>query len=266
VQDALSLTAPPLSRSRIWWEIAIVLALSLGASAVYSVIALIYRYAKETPLSQQTATMNSSASPIEVFDFIYQFLGVVFALAPVVLVCFLLWNSKGPHLARLGLTGDRPWRDVGVGALLFAAVGIPGIFAYLGSKALNLGVTVVANPNDLTQYWWTIPMLALVALRAALQEEVIVIGYLYERLRELGFRRWTIIIGSALLRGSYHLYQGIGPFFANAVMGVAFGWLYTKYGRLLPLIVTHFLLDAAVFIGYPWAALTFPGLFGAPAK
>jgi uncharacterized protein len=42
---------------------------------------------------------------------------------------------------------------------------------------------------------------------------------------------------------------------------VLFGWLYTRYGRLLPLVVTHFLLDAAVFVGYAWAYVTFPTLF-----
>ncbi len=47
-------------------------------------------------------------------------------------------------------------------------------------------------------------------------------------------------------------------------MGIAFGWLYTRYGRLLPLVVTHFALDAAVFVGYPWAASAFPALFGLP--
>lgn len=85
-------------------------------------------------------------------------------------------------------------------------------------------------------------MLLLAALKAALEEEVIVIGYLYERLDELGWGRWRIILSSAVLRGSYHLYQGFGAFVANSAMGVLFGWLYTKYGRLLPLIITHFLL------------------------
>ena len=45
-------------------------------------------------------------------------------------------------------------------------------------------------------------------------------------------------------------------------MGIFFGWLYTRYGRLIPLVVAHFLLDAVIFIGYPWAAETLPALFG----
>jgi uncharacterized protein len=263
VQNAVSVTAPSPSRARLWWEIAIVLALSLGASAVYAIVYLSYLLVKTTPLSQQTATLNSSKSSLEVFDLIYQLLPIIFDLAPVALVAFILWRSSRPHLGRLGITFDRPGRDLGWGAALALIIGIPGLCAYLAAKALNLGVTVV--PSSLTDHWWTVPVLLLAAARAAIQEEVIVVGYLYERLGELRWGRWRIILSTAVLRGSYHLYQGFGAFIANTVMGVAFGWLYTKYGRLLPLVVTHFLLDAAVFVGYPWAAAAFPGLFAPPA-
>ena len=90
---------------------------------------------------------------------------------------------------------------------------------------------------------------------------MIVIGYLYARLGDLGWGRWQMILSTALLRGSYHLYQGFGAFIGNAVMGVVFGWIYTKWGRLLPLVITHALLDAVVFVGYPWVAHAFPQLF-----
>ncbi|MCY7326907.1 MAG: CPBP family intramembrane metalloprotease, partial [Microbacteriaceae bacterium] len=81
------------------------------------------------------------------------------------------------------------------------------------------------------------------------------------RLRLLGWGTWTIIVTTALFRGTYHLYQGPTAFIGNFAMGLLFGWLYAKGGRLLPLVVAHFLIDAAVFIGYPWAAVTFPALF-----
>jgi membrane protease YdiL (CAAX protease family) len=44
-------------------------------------------------------------------------------------------------------------------------------------------------------------------------------------------------------------------------MGVAFALIYTRWGRLLPLVITHCLLDAVVFVGYPFVAQAFPGLF-----
>jgi membrane protease YdiL (CAAX protease family) len=54
----------------------------------------------------------------------------------------------------------------------------------------------------------------------------------------------------AVLRGSYHLYQGYGGFFGNAIMGVIFGWWFQRTRRVWPLVVAHFVIDAVSFIGY----------------
>ena len=236
------------------------LGLSLGASAIYSIVAIVNRLTRTESLASQTATINTSLSPRPTFDLIYQVLGVFFDLMPVALVAFLMWQATRPHLGRLGLSFEKPWRDALLGLGLAAAIGIPGIGVYLGGRALGITVNVV--PTALDTYWWTIPVLLLSALRAGITEEVIVIGYLFPRLRELGWGRWQIIVSSALLRGSYHLYQGIGSFIGNVAMGIAFGWLYSRFGRLLPLVIAHAVLDAAVFVGYPWIAGVYPELFG----
>lgn len=250
--------APPLTRRRLWGEILIVLGLSIGASAVYSVVAIANRLTRETALSQQTATLNAPLSSREVFDLIYQFLAIFFDLVPVALVCFLLWRAAKPHLGRLGLDLRQPGRDTLRGVVLAAAIGVPGLGLYLAGR--SLGITVQVVPTALDQYWWTVPILLLSALRAGVTEEVIAVGYLFARLRDVGWGRWTIILGTALLRGTYHLYQGFGAFAGNIAMGVLFGWLYTRWGRLLPLVIAHTVIDAAIFVGYPWAAATFSWL------
>lgn len=246
------------SRRRLWGEVLIVLGLSLGASAVYSVVAIANRLTQEKALSQQTATLNSPLSSREVFDLIYQFLAIFFDLVPVALVGFLLWRTARPHLGRLGLDFRRPGRDALGGLGLALVIGVPGIALYLAGRAI--GITVHVVPTALDAYWWTIPILLLSAARAGISEEIIVIGYLFARLRDLGWGRWQIILGSALLRGTYHLYQGFGAFLGNLAMGVLFGWLYTKYGRVLPFVIAHVVIDAAIFVGYPWAAATFSWL------
>lgn len=251
----------PASRRRIIAEVLLVLGLSLGASAVYSIVDIVNRTTQAKPLSQQTATLNGSLSPRPTFDLIYQLLGLFFDIVPVLLVVFLLWQSARPHLGRLGVDFARPGRTVLAGFGLALLIGIPGIGVYLGSKALGIGVTVVASTAE--TFWWSTAVLILSALRAALQEEIIVIGYLFARLRDLHLRPWTIILSAAILRGSYHLYQGFGAFVGNFAMGVLFGWLYARYGRVLPLVIAHFVIDAAIFVGYPWAAATFPQAFGA---
>jgi membrane protease YdiL (CAAX protease family) len=249
----------PQTRGRLWGEIALVLALSLGASSIYAIVNLVDFSTRTKSLSSQSVALNGSLSNRQAFDFIYQLLGLMVDLVPVVLVVYILWQAASPHLARLGVDFRKPWRDLGVGILLAVVIGAGGIGVYLGARALHLAVSISAD--SLPAYWWAIPILLLSALRAALQEEFIVIGYLYARLRELGLGKWTIILSTAVFRGSYHLYQGYGGFIGNFIMGVIFGWLYTRYGRLLPFVVAHFLIDAATFVGYGWAKATFPGLF-----
>ncbi|MDR2996828.1 MAG: CPBP family intramembrane metalloprotease [Microbacterium sp.] len=253
---------PDDGRARLWWEIAIVLALGLGQSAIYSIVQLIYRLTESTPLADQTATLNPSRSDREVFDFIYQVLSIGFAIVPVLLVCFLLWQDRRPHLGRLGLDGTRVGRDTGRGILLVLVIGVPGIGLYLAGRALGLFVAV--DPGGLSAHWWTVPILLLSAARASIQEEFVVLGYLFARLRQLGWGTWSIIIATSILRASYHLYQGPGAFVGNLAMGLLFGWLFSRSGRLLPFLVAHFLIDATAFVGYPWAAATWPALFGLP--
>lgn len=241
----------------------IVLGLSLGASAAYSVVSIVNRLTRDIPLSDQTASLNTALSPRPTFDLIYQLMGIFFDLVPVALVGFLLWQTTRPHLGRLGIDFTRPGRDTLSGLGLALVVGIPGIAIYLIGR--ELAITVAVAPSPLNTFWWTVPVLLLSAARAGITEEVIVIGYLFARLRDLGWGRWQIIIASALLRGTYHLYQGFGAFIGNVLMGLLFGWLYTRTGRVLPFVIAHFAIDAVIFVGYPWAAVTFPELFALPA-
>jgi membrane protease YdiL (CAAX protease family) len=249
-----------LSRRRVSAEVLIVLGLSLGASAAYSIVSLANRLTRDEALRDQTATINKPLSERPTFDLIYQLMGIFFDLVPVALVCFLLWQVTRPHLSRLGIDFTRPRRDALHGFGLALVIGVPGVAVYLLGR--SLGVTVNVVPTALDTYWWTIPVLVLAAVRAGVTEEVIVIGYLFARLRDLGFRPWSIILMSAALRGTYHLYQGVGAFVGNFAMGVLFGWIYTRTGRVLPLVIAHVVIDTAIFVGYPWAAGAFPGLFG----
>lgn len=251
-----------MNRTRLKWEVAIVLGLSLGASAVYSIVAIVARLTDTTPLKDQSATLNGSQSEREWLDFTYQFLGIVFGLFVVLLVLFLLWRPGQSAFERLGMDLTRPARDVFGGVGLVLLIGIPGLALYLIGRAVGFTVAVEPQPTD--TFWWTIPILVFSALRAALVEEIIVVGYLFTRLREFGWSTWAIIGSSAVLRGSYHLYQGVGPFFGNVAMGVVFGWCYHRWGRTIPLIVAHWLLDILSFVGYPLALAWWPDLL-APA-
>ncbi|WP_442576173.1 CPBP family intramembrane glutamic endopeptidase [Microbacterium sp. F51-2R] len=249
-------------RSRYTWEVCLVLAVTVGQSAIYSVLTLIRRLLTPVPLGQQQAQVNPSRDVQAFWDILYQLLAVFFALALVGLVIYLLWEPGTNALRRIGLDFTRFGGDLGRGILLAAVIGIPGLGLYAVGRALGLTVAVVASPLDAA--WWTVPLLVLSAIRAGLTEEVIFIAYLFDRLRRLGWNWWAIILSTAALRGAYHAYQGIGAIVGNFVMGVVFGWCYKRWGRVMPLVIAHTLLDVVAFVGYPLAAALWPGVFGPP--
>ncbi len=258
-ESRLDPVVEPRSPARIWTEFAIVLSLSLGASAVYSIVNIIDRLTRDVALGDQSTSINNPLSDRPLLDLVYQLLAIAFGLAAVALVLYLLWRPGLSPFQRIGLDVTRPWSDLGRGVLLAAVIGVPGIAFYLLGRAI--GWTVDVQADALNPAWWTIPVLTLSALRAALTEEVIVVGYLFTRLRALGWNTWTIILSTAALRGAYHAYQGFGAIVGNVAMGVVFGWVYHRWGRVMPLVIAHMLIDIVAFVGYPLAAAWWPSLF-----
>jgi uncharacterized protein len=244
----------PLRPTRPGLELLLVLGVSLGQSAVYSILSLADSLTRG-PLNQQVQTLNPQQSDRAVFDLIEQVLAIAFPLVPVVLALYLM----GPGvLRRIGLDLRRPGFDIGTGVALAACIGVPGLALYFGAVALNLNLNVATS--GIGPQWYAVPVLVLSALRAALQEEVIVVAFLIDRLGMKGWRFWAVLLTSALLRGSYHLYQGFGGFVGNAIMGVVFVLVYKRWGRLGPLVVAHFILDFVSFVGYGFAKALFPHL------
>ncbi len=115
-------------------------------------------------------------------------------------------------------------------------------------RAAGFNLTVV--PESLPDVWWKIPVLIASAVQNAVLEEVIVVGYLLRRLGQTGWTPLAALAASAALRGSYHLYQGIGGLLGNMAMGVVFVLLYRRWGRVGPLVAAHSLIDIVAFVGY----------------
>ncbi|MET8829441.1 type II CAAX endopeptidase family protein [Streptomyces sp. NPDC004610] len=250
-EDSAAAQAQPLerlSRRTLRDETLLVLALSLGASGVSALISFIGSATRPGGLSDQAATLNASAAPGRPWlDLAWQLFGITTALVPVALVAHLLIR-EGANLRVIGFDRTRPWPDLGRGAVIAAGIGSTGIAFYLAARGLGFNLTVV--PEALPDVWWKFPVLILSAAQNSIVEEVIVVGYLLRRLDQLGWSPGASMAASSVLRGSYHLYQGIGGFIGNMAMGVAFVYLYRRWGRVGPLVVAHTLLDIGAFVGY----------------
>ncbi len=234
-------------------EVWIVFAISLGASGVNALLDLVKDLTVESkPLSQQHTVLNGSVAPDRPWlDLSFQLFYIATGLVPVLLVAYLLHRSK-ESLRTIGVDRTQPRRDLAIGVLLATCVGGAGLALYLGANAAGANLVVV--PTTLGEHWWRVPVLLLSAAQNGIYEEVLVSGYLLHRLRQFGWRDNYSLGVSALLRGSYHLYQGFGGFVGNMIMGLIFGRVYQRTGRALPLVIAHTIMDAVTFVGYVYLA------------
>jgi membrane protease YdiL (CAAX protease family) len=227
-----------------------VLGVSLGMSGIYGVLSYLRaELIVKGGISATTATVAAGASTSRVWlDLAYDATGLVQGLMPVLLALVLLSRDPGTAGFGIGLVRRPARRDLLLGAGFAALIGIPGLV--LVWAAHQLGVSANLAVVDVPDTWYRVPLLLLQAAQNGVLEEVVVVGYLLTRLRQIGWSSGRALGASAVLRGSYHLYQGLGGFVGNLVMGLLFAWWFQRTRRVLPLVVAHFLLDTFAFVGY----------------
>jgi membrane protease YdiL (CAAX protease family) len=226
-------------------ELAIVLSVTFGLSAVTALLQLADSVLRN--LSAQRIPLNPRRSYFDLIDLGLNATDVAQLIAWGGLGLYLLWRS-GLSPARIGLARLQ-WRpDLAGGVGLAALIGLPGLGLYLAARALRINASVI--PSGLSDTWWRVPMLVLVAFADGWAEEIIVVGYLLTRLGQLGVGARAALVCSSLLRGTYHLYQGFGAGLGNVAMGLVFGYAWQRTGRLWPLVIAHGIIDTVAFVGY----------------
>ncbi len=236
-------------------EVLVVLGLTLGQSAWYSILSIVERLTRGPSLSDQRTVINTAVVPdrpwleilIKLSDFI--FLDIV----PLILLAYLVTQIYKPAATWFESLGFGPYswnwlaKDFSRGVVLAALIGIPGFGFYLLTKAIGINTQVVAAGDT---RWWGYGLLILAAIGTAFYEEVIIVGYLFARAKQLYLGPVVTITISALLRGAFHLYQGFGGFIGNVIMGAVFGYYFYRVKRVGPLVMAHALIDIVAFVGY----------------
>lgn len=225
-------------------ELVIVLAVTYGLSAATAILQLCDAVLRD--LGAQKVPLNPRRSYVDLVDLGLNLTWITQLIAWGALGVYLLWRS-GISPAQVGLGRIRR-SDLLGGAGLAALIGVPGLGLYLLARTLGLNAAVI--PSGLGDTWWRIPVLIAAAFANGWAEEVIVVGYLLTRLRQMKVNPILALGVSSLLRGAYHLYQGFGAGLGNVVMGVVFGYAWRRSGRLWPLVIAHGLIDTVAFAGY----------------
>jgi uncharacterized protein len=248
VEEKSPPAAPP--RERLGLEVLVVLGVSLGMSGIYALLYLIRAEITVTGgIGNTTAiVVQGTKTTYPLLDLADDLADLLNGIVPPLLAIVLLARNPGGRGLGVGLDLRARWRDLAQGVGFLALIGIPGLGLVWSAHELGLNASLAVV--DFPAVWYRIPYLLLSAFQNGFAEEIIVVAYLLTRLRQLGWSNQRALAASAVLRGSYHLYQGFGGFAGNFVMGLIFGYWFQRTRRVLPLVIAHFLLDAVSFIGY----------------
>jgi membrane protease YdiL (CAAX protease family) len=210
-------------------EFVVVVVTAFGTFILTSLMALVFGMAPE------------DAGPLSFFTS-NQLYGIVIyelSLAPVVISILYM---RGWRLADFPLGVSRGVTMLGVCIAIATVAGDWVITLILKGLFHNIG-------SALDAYDSYVPLggpsfLSVVALSIVnpVYEEVFVCGYVIAVLKQR-FGVTTAVNMSVAIRVMYHLYQGLAAFPFHAMYGLIQAYVFARYGKLWPLIVSHAILD-----------------------
>lgn len=218
-------------QSKAWIQL---LAVVIGVLPLYSSL-IIYELRRNQPFS------------IQVFII---YLAVIAPLA-IVVALLLLRFLCGQNPRDLNLRSDKLSSDLLAAFILSPVIIVANVIStYFLSELLpesatntsvtNLFVELAGNPGLLVLF------LGLLLLLGAASEEIIRV-FLLSRLWKVWpstMGKWIAVVVSACLFGLIHLYQGPVSATWTAICGLIMALYYLRFGRVVPLILAHYLTNA----------------------
>lgn len=173
-----------------------------------------------------------------------------------VLLLALSWQFVEPLLTEIqSWFGMPPW--LGWVIVLAAVVGL-GVLTIVGILALrrsndevmmvgDIRAMLPRNRQEIRIGWW-------LSINAGVSEELVFRLAVPATLYGASGSAIVAVVGSILLFGALHLYQGVTGITASTLLGAAFFFAYVATGTILVPIVLHALVDLRSFVLLPTVA------------
>jgi len=182
------------------------------------------------------------------------YLGLIISLV----FFWVVSRLRGASWNDFGVTRPKSWFRTVLMSLGVALV-VLGMVVLLINPIINAFPNL--EPRDMSSFNYLtgnlpnlIINLVFMLITAGFLEELLWRGYLMNRLIDLQGKQtklaWVIaLVGSAVIFGLGHFYQGPIGIFKTGVIGLVFGLSYLAVGRnLWPLILSHAFIDSIDFI------------------
>jgi membrane protease YdiL (CAAX protease family) len=134
------------------------------------------------------------------------------------------------------LFGALHWRNL----RRVARAGGPG-----AERMRSIGVHILPQSSvELIPYYG-------LAVTAGICEEFLYRGFGFAALTRVGLPTWLVVLGTSILFGLAHLYQGRGGVLGTTILGLLLAYARVVLGSLVPSIVWHSVIDLVAGIAGP---------------
>ena len=187
------------------------------------------------------------------FPYLLQFLNldlVSFEIGMWVLLALIvswIYFVEKRTLASIGwqkITAKMIFGGIGLGLLIFIIFGIVTMAIQAIGLELNRETAQLIADQSF-------PFLMLLALRAAVVEEVLYRGFAFERIYDITKSKWIAGIVPVILFTLIHLSWGVGHLIFVFVAGGLFMLAYVSQRNLPMVIIAHFVTDAIALLVLP---------------
>lgn len=166
-------------------------------------------------------------------------------------VIYLAFQARWFSVGDLGITSEDLPRQVLWGIMLLILVLLLYVMLLF---ALKYAERLFHTGLSFTWYfplpdWKPVPVFFYVlylSITAGVYEEIVYRGMVISLLRRVTSRRWALVLGSALIFTAIHWSNGPQTWAEAFVFGSLWAFLFIRRGRLIPIMIAHFLYD---FIG-----------------
>ena len=167
--------------------------------------------------------------------------------AVVYLVVLTAVLIKKNSLDVYGFRTERFARSLGVGLAYYLVFAVPLFATWWGLAYIFTGKTVLTGYNPLPDLF----IFPFMTLCVGVSEEGLFRGFMQTRLAKV-YSRKKALWSQASLFGLWHFVWHVSPFnpfemtihvFTTFIFGLVFGYFYQESGNLVPLVLTHGLVD-----------------------
>ncbi|PKL39947.1 MAG: hypothetical protein CVV44_06920 [Spirochaetae bacterium HGW-Spirochaetae-1] len=178
---------------------------------------------------------------------------------------YLAFRARWFTVSDLGLSRERIGKQILSGFIILALVSVVSLVIDIGgffmerSFHIKVGSVWYFPVPD----WHPVPAFFYVlylSITAGVYEEIVYRGIIISQLRYVTAKPWILVTVSALVFTIIHWSMGPGTWIIALLFGAFWAWLFLRQGKLLPIMIAHFLYDFLSIYGIPGQIMSGLGL------